>query len=64
MFKLSSMVLLPLISLLLLTACGANHESADQHSNLLEFQQKTLEQAKALEGTLHKSFDKRLGSLQ
>ena len=64
MSKLSSMILLSLTSLLLLTACGGNNASVDQHSNLLEFEQKTLEQAKELEGTLHKSFNEKLGSLQ
>ena len=64
MSKLSSVILLSLASVFFLSACGGNHSSTDQHANLLEFEQKTLEQAKAVEGTLNKSFNKRLGSLQ
>ncbi|HIO92640.1 MAG TPA: hypothetical protein EYG68_07320 [Leucothrix mucor] len=68
MSKLSYSVLLALTSLLLLSACGSESNSVssdrDQHTNLLEFELKTLEQAKDLEGTLHNSFNERLGSLQ
>ena len=64
--KLSS--ILAIISLLLISACGENSTSpsgaTDQHTNLLEFEQKTLEQASALEETLHKSFNQKIGSLQ
>ena len=64
MSRLSPMTLLSFTSLLLVTACGGSNTSTDQHSNLLEFEQKTLEQAKALESTLQRSFNEKLGSLQ
>ncbi len=60
--------ILTITSLLLLSACGENSTKSsgvtDQHTNLLEFEQKTLEQANALEETLHKSLNKNMSSLQ
>ncbi|MCK5813666.1 MAG: hypothetical protein KAH03_05385 [Cocleimonas sp.] len=68
MSKIRITTLFALASLLFLSACGGNATSsttvADRPTNLLEYEQRTLEQAKALEETLKKSFDDRLGSLK
>ncbi|MCK5917508.1 MAG: hypothetical protein KAG34_03740 [Cocleimonas sp.] len=54
-------------SLLVLSACGGSSVAtaeADQYANLLEHEQRTLEQAKGLQDMLNKTFEKRLGTVQ
>lgn len=66
MSKIRITTLLALASLLFLSACGENNTSitvVDKPINQLEYEQKTLEQAKALEEVLKKSSDRQLGSL-
>lgn len=66
MSKLRITTLLVLAPLLFLSACGENNTSitvVDKPTNLLEYEQKTLEQAKALEEVLKKSHDRQLGAL-
>jgi CHASE3 domain sensor protein len=55
------------VSLLVLSACGGSHittAEADQYANLLEHEQRTLEQAKELQEMLNKTSEERLNELK
>jgi hypothetical protein len=66
MSKIRTMTLFALAPLLFLSACGGNNTSTtvvDKPTNLLEYEQRTLDQAKALEEVLKKSSNRQLGAL-
>ncbi|HFC91409.1 MAG TPA: hypothetical protein ENJ51_01205 [Leucothrix mucor] len=68
MSKIRPITLIALTSLLLLSACGGSSRvataEADQYANLLEHEQRTLEQAKGVQELLNKTFEERLGALK
>ncbi|MCK5902909.1 MAG: hypothetical protein KAG28_07145 [Cocleimonas sp.] len=65
MSKLLSTLLI-LFSVTLLSACGESRIAStgtDHPTNVVEYENKTLEQAKALEAEMKHSFNEKLGSL-
>ncbi|MCK5896380.1 MAG: hypothetical protein KAG20_06215 [Cocleimonas sp.] len=61
MSKIKITTLFAIVSLLVLAACGGGNivtAEADQYVNLLEHEQRTLEQAKILQETLNKEAQK------
>ncbi len=69
MSKIRPVTLIALTSLLILSACGGGSSrvataDADQYANLLEHEQRTLEQAKGVQELLNKTFEERLGELK
>jgi len=68
MVKIRPTTLLALTSLVVISACGGRSSvataEADQYANLLEHEQRTLEQAKGLQEMLNKTSKERLGVLQ
>ena len=67
MSKITTTALFMFVSLLFLSACGENSSTTagvDKPTDLFEYEQRTLDQAKALEESLKKSLDRKLGSLE
>ncbi len=69
MSKIRPITLIAFTSLLVLSACGGGSSGvataeADQYANLLEHEQRTLEQAKGVQELLNKTFEERLGALK
>ena len=68
MSRIRPITFIALTSLLILSACGGGSSvataEADQYANLLEHEQRTLEQAKGIEELLNKTFEERLGALK
>ncbi|MCK5811238.1 MAG: hypothetical protein KAH00_09105 [Cocleimonas sp.] len=67
MSKIRPITVFAFASLVILSACGEKRVAtaeADQYANLLEHEQRTLEQAKGLQEMLNKSSKERLGAVQ